>query len=64
MAGSDSDQKSLKELWLGGREGTLSPASTLKVWSLCKVYQELKVSEKKLYTRAAQHVEKIGGGRV
>ena len=53
---------SLETLWLGGREGTLSPLESLKAYAFFKVYTEQGVPEKKVFSKVAEHVTKIGGG--
>ena len=53
---------SLETLWLGGRNGTLSPLESLKAYAFFKVYTEQGVPEKKIYSKIAEHVTKIGGG--
>ena len=53
---------SLEELWLGGREGTLSSLESLKVFALYTVHVEQGASEKKVFAKVAEKVTKLGGG--
>ena len=51
---------SLKDLWTAGKEGSLSPLEQCKAWALREVYKENGTPEKKLYTKVAQKLVKIG----
>ena len=42
---------------------SLSPLEQSKAWALREVYRELKTPEKKLYTKVAKKLTKIGGGK-
>ena len=57
-----STADSLEEIWLGGREGTLSPLESLKAFAFYTVYVEQGVSEKKVFAKVAEKVTKLGGG--
>ena len=54
---------SLKDLWKDGKEGCLSPLEQCRAWALREVYREEEVPEKKLYTKVASKLTKIGGGQ-
>ena len=54
---------SLQDLWKAGKEGCLSPLEQCRAWALREVYREMQIPEKKLYTKAAQKLTKIGGGQ-
>ena len=58
-----STADSLEELWLGGREGTLSPLESLKAFAFYTVYVEQGVSEKTVFAKVAEKVTKLGGGQ-
>ena len=58
-----STTDSLEELWLGGREGTLSPLESLKAFAFYTIYVEQGVSEKKVFAKVAEKVTKLGGGQ-
>ena len=53
---------SLQDLWLSGKEGCLSPLEQSRAWALREVYREQEVPEKKLYTKVAEKLTKVGGG--
>ena len=53
---------SLKDLWKAGKDGCLSPLEQCRAWALREVYREMDVPEKKLYTKMAAKLTKIGGG--
>ena len=54
---------SLKDLWTAGKEGSLSPLEQSRAWALREVYRENGVPEKKLYTKIAEKLVKIGPKR-
>ena len=54
---------SLKDLWKDGKEGCLSPLEQCRAGALREVYREEEVPEKKLYTKVASKLTKIGGGQ-
>lgn len=60
MAGSA--QEVLKNAWLGGRTGDLSPLSQARVWALRKVWQDDGKPDYGMLTYIASKVKKIGGG--
>ena len=53
----------LQDLWLEGKEGCLSPLEQCRAWALREVYRELGTPEKKLYTKVAEKLTKVGGGQ-
>ena len=54
---------SLQDLWRTGKEGCLSPLEQSRAWALREVYREMEIPEKKLYTKIADKLTKIGGGQ-
>ena len=52
----------LRDAWLSGDQGKLSPLETLKAWALKQVYLEEGYSEKGVYVKIASRVHKVGGG--
>ena len=54
---------SLEDSWHAGKQGSLSPLEQSKAWALREVYRELKTPEKKLYTKVAKKLTKVGGGK-
>ena len=54
---------SLKDLWTTGRKGNLCPQEQSRAWALREVYREMGVPEKKLCTKVAQKLVKVGGGK-
>ena len=53
----------LEDAWHAGKQGCLSPVEQPKAWALREVYRELKTPEKKLYTKVANNLTKIGDGK-
>ena len=53
----------LEDAWHAGKQGCLSPLEQSKAWALREVYRELKTPEKKLYTKVAKKLTKVGGGK-
>lgn len=54
---------SLRDKWRAGKDGCLSALEQCRAWALREVYRETGVSEKKLYTKVANKLTKIGGGQ-
>ena len=53
----------LQELWNTGKDSCLSPKEQSRAWALREVYREMGVPEKKLYTKMAEKLTKVGGGQ-
>ena len=53
---------SLRDAWLSGDAGKLSPLETLKAWALKRVYLDEGYSEKGICVKIAHKVQKVGGG--
>ena len=53
---------SLQDLWQKGKAGSLTPLQQTRAWALREVYREMKVPEKKLYSKVALKLKKVGGG--
>jgi len=54
---------SLRDLWKAGKEGCLSPLEQSRAWALREVYREMEIPEKKLYTKIADKLTKVGGDK-
>jgi hypothetical protein len=50
----------LEDLWKTGKDGCLSPLEQSRAWALREVYREMGVPEKKLYTKLAEKLTKVG----
>ena len=57
-----SGQTSLKELWLGGKDGCPSAREQLRAWALREAWQEHNDGVYGLHTWIAERVTKNGGG--
>ena len=59
-----SDNASLHDLWLGGKDGCLCAREQLKAWALREAWQENNETVYGMFTWIAQRVTKNGGGRL
>jgi len=59
---ANSRQELLKEAWLGGRDGYLSPLSEARAWALREVWRDGNESEWGMLSYIAGKLKKKGGG--
>ena len=59
---ANSRQELLKEAWLGGRDGCLSPLSEARAWALRETWRDEKESEWGMLSYIAGKLKKKGGG--